>query len=92
MKLVFKKLEKDGKGTITLVPKEAEDMWHVYNLIQVGDLVRAFTFRNVKTTGPTGSVKSEKVKIVLTIQVWRGKTENRSVNKVRVPSEDKLLC
>jgi len=88
MKLVFKKLEKDGKGTITLVPKEAEDMWHVYNLIQVGDLVRAFTFRNVKTTGPTGSVKSEKVKIVLTIQVSQIDFDTKS-SQIRIAGKNR---
>mmetsp|Transcript_34711 Transcript_34711/g.83997 ORF Transcript_34711/g.83997 Transcript_34711/m.83997 type:complete len:414 (-) Transcript_34711:227-1468(-) len=69
MRLVSKRIEKDGKGTLALVAQEDEDMWHVYNLLQEGDRVRAITFRNVKTTGPTGSVKSEKVKILVTIEV-----------------------
>uniref|UniRef100_A0A6U2Y014 Protein pelota homolog n=2 Tax=Lotharella globosa TaxID=91324 RepID=A0A6U2Y014_9EUKA len=69
MKLVYKNLEKDGKGSISLVAQEDEDMWHVYNLVQEGDKIRALTFRNVKTTGPTGSVKSEKVKVVVTVEV-----------------------
>lgn len=36
---------KDGAGTVVLRPEEAEDMWHVYNLIGEGDLVRTTTFR-----------------------------------------------
>lgn len=36
MKLVHKDLEKDSSGSLTLVPEETEDMWHVYNLISVG--------------------------------------------------------
>lgn len=30
---------------VELVPEESEDMWHVYNLITVGDNVRASTVR-----------------------------------------------
>mmetsp|Transcript_9480 Transcript_9480/g.17308 ORF Transcript_9480/g.17308 Transcript_9480/m.17308 type:complete len:429 (-) Transcript_9480:135-1421(-) len=69
MKLLHKKIEKDGKGSISLLAQEDEDMWHVYNLVQIGDRIRALTFRNVKTTGPTGSVKSEKVRVMITVEV-----------------------
>lgn len=30
---------------VTLIPEEAEDMWHTYNLVQVGDSLRASTIR-----------------------------------------------
>lgn len=30
---------------VTLIPEEAEDMWHTYNLLQVGDSLRASTIR-----------------------------------------------
>ena len=30
---------------VTLMPEEAEDMWHTYNLLQVGDSLRASTIR-----------------------------------------------
>ncbi|GAB5363530.1 hypothetical protein AAMO2058_000891200 [Amorphochlora amoebiformis] len=69
MRLIHKKLEKDGQGSISLLAQEDEDMWHVYNLIQPGDLVRALTFRNVKKVGPTGSVRSEKVRVTITVEV-----------------------
>jgi len=36
---------KDGQGSVTLLPEELEDMWHAYNLIAVGDHVRATTLR-----------------------------------------------
>jgi stalled ribosome rescue protein Dom34 len=49
MKLVHKSLEKDGVGSITLVPEETEDMWHAFNLIAEGDSVRASTIRKVRT-------------------------------------------
>ena len=69
MKLKWRKIEKDGKGQIALEPQEEEDMWHLYNLIQEGDLIKATTFRNVKTTGTTGTVKSEKKRVTVTLQV-----------------------
>lgn len=31
--------------TIELIPEEKEDMWHVYNLISIGDSVQASTIR-----------------------------------------------
>uniref|UniRef100_A0A4W6CQQ7 Protein pelota homolog n=1 Tax=Lates calcarifer TaxID=8187 RepID=A0A4W6CQQ7_LATCA len=43
MKLLHKDIEKDNAGQVTLVPEEAEDMWHTYNLLQVGDSLRAST-------------------------------------------------
>ena len=47
MKLVHKNFEKDGVGSITLVPEETEDMWHAFNLIAEGDSVRSSTIRKV---------------------------------------------
>ena len=48
MKLVHREISdksKDTSGSVTLVPEEMEDMWHIYNLIAVGDYVRASTIR-----------------------------------------------
>jgi len=88
MKLVHKQIEKDGKGSVALVAQEDEDMWHVYNLIQNGDLVRALTFRNVKTTGPTGSVRSEKVKVMVTIQVESVDFDTKS-SEIRISGKNR---
>lgn len=33
--------------SVSLIPEEAEDMWHAYNLISEGDLVTASTIRKV---------------------------------------------
>lgn len=30
-----------------MIPEESEDMWHAYNLIGVGDLIKASTIRKV---------------------------------------------
>lgn len=69
MKQVHRNLEKDSSGVIGLIPDEAEDMWHAYNLIAVGDRLRATTIRRVQTESSTGSVSSNKVRTTLTIQV-----------------------
>ncbi len=55
MKLIHRALEKDNGGSLTLVPEEEEDMWHIYNLISNGDSVRASTIRKVTTESNTGS-------------------------------------
>ncbi|PWA16670.1 hypothetical protein CCH79_00017489 [Gambusia affinis] len=59
-----------GKSRIvTLMPEEAEDMWHTYNLLQVGDSLRASTIRKVQTESTTGSVGSSRVRTTLTLSV-----------------------
>uniref|UniRef100_A0A668SQ54 Protein pelota homolog n=1 Tax=Oreochromis aureus TaxID=47969 RepID=A0A668SQ54_OREAU len=69
MKLLHKDIEKDNAGQVTLVPEEAEDMWHTYNLLQVRDSLRASTIRKVQTESPTGSVGSSRVRTTLTLCV-----------------------
>ncbi|XP_032513431.2 protein pelota [Danaus plexippus] len=69
MKLVFKNVEKDGSGSIALIPEESEDMWHAYNLIAEGDSVTASTVRKVQTESSTGSSTSNRVRTTLTIRV-----------------------
>ncbi|ELR12906.1 translation factor pelota, putative [Acanthamoeba castellanii str. Neff] len=69
MRLLHRDIDRDGVGTITLLPEELEDMWHAYNLIAVGDHVRATTLRKVQQSSSTGSVKNERVRLTLTIAV-----------------------
>ncbi|MBN3299740.1 PELO protein, partial [Amia calva] len=54
---------------VTLIPEEPEDMWHTYNLLQMGDSLRASTIRKVQTESSTGSVGSNRVRTTLTISV-----------------------
>uniref|UniRef100_A0A665WZ58 Protein pelota homolog n=1 Tax=Echeneis naucrates TaxID=173247 RepID=A0A665WZ58_ECHNA len=54
MKLIHKDIEKDNAGQVTLMPEEAEDMWHTYNLLQVGDSLRASTIRLVDSVRDNG--------------------------------------
>jgi len=70
MKLIKKNIEKDGEGTVILQAEEIEDMWHVYNLITVGDEVRTTTIRKVvKETAAATS--SSRMRLNLTIEVER---------------------
>jgi len=69
MKLLGKELERDSSGSLTLIPEEEEDMWHVYNLVTVGDEVRASTIRKVTSESATGSTTSNRVRTTLTIEV-----------------------
>jgi len=69
MKLIHRNIEKGLGGSIGLIPEENEDMWHVYNLVAIGDKLRASTFRKVVTESNTGSRDSKKVRLTLTLDV-----------------------
>ena len=69
MKIISKNIStKDGAGKIKLRAEDSEDMWHAYNLIVAGDLVRTVTMRKVVKEGVTGSTASKKIKINFTTQ------------------------
>ncbi|XP_055342363.1 protein pelota-like isoform X2 [Paramacrobiotus metropolitanus] len=44
-------------------------MWHAYNLISEGDLIRASTIRKVNTESATGSTSANRVRTTLTLAV-----------------------
>ncbi|XP_042901330.1 protein pelota [Parasteatoda tepidariorum] len=69
MKLFHKFIERDGSGSVTLMPEEAEDMWHAYNLIAEGDNLKSTTIRKVTTESATGSTGSNRIRTTLTIRV-----------------------
>ncbi len=69
MKLIRKTIERDSSGAVTIMCEGAEDMWHVYNLVQVGDSLRAPALRKVQTQSSTGTVISNKVRTTLSIKV-----------------------
>ncbi|KAG6880388.1 hypothetical protein C0992_007799 [Termitomyces sp. T32_za158] len=71
MKLVNRHIDKYGVGHVTLRPEDDEDMWHLYNLIQVGDSIRAPAVRRVQNVSSTGSTESHRIRLNLTIQVGR---------------------
>ncbi|KAI8924878.1 hypothetical protein BC831DRAFT_463271, partial [Entophlyctis helioformis] len=69
MKLTSKHIERDRSGTVTLVPEEPEDMWHTYNLLCVGDQLRASTVRRIVSESATGSTDKSAVRLSLTVSV-----------------------
>lgn len=56
-------------GSISMIAENEEDMWLVYNLVQVGDRVCCSTVRKVQTENATGSVTSKTVRTNLTIEI-----------------------
>mmetsp|Transcript_16210 Transcript_16210/g.23836 ORF Transcript_16210/g.23836 Transcript_16210/m.23836 type:complete len:411 (-) Transcript_16210:957-2189(-) len=70
MKVLKKQISaKDGSGVIVLRPSTSEDLWHCYNLLQNGDLVRTTTVRKVTKETATGSTSSQKKRMNLTIDI-----------------------
>lgn len=68
MKVIFK----DPKsGEIKLIPENLDDIWHLYNIIEEGDMVRAVTFRTAEgeKADKLRAKKSEKKKMKLGILV-----------------------
>ncbi|EKM59783.1 uncharacterized protein PHACADRAFT_137997 [Phanerochaete carnosa HHB-10118-sp] len=78
MKLNGKHIDKNGAGYVNLRPEDDEDMWHLYNLIQVGDRVRAPAIRRVQNVSATGSTESHRVRLNLTLAVTL--TDNANPN------------
>jgi len=67
MKVTFKDLK---HGEIKLIPENLDDIWHLYNLVDEGDLVRAVTFRtDEQKDDKIRSKKTEKKRMKLGIRV-----------------------
>jgi len=71
MKLLARGFEKDGKGFVKLLPQEDEDMWHVYNLMAVGDYVTTGSTRKIQKETSTGSTSAKKLKITLKLKITK---------------------
>lgn len=69
MKLLQKSFDKDANGTATLIPEESEDLWHLYNIISKGDVVKTMTYRKVQKESSSGTVSSEVKKFMITITI-----------------------
>ena len=67
MKVLKKSVEKDSSGSITLVLQDPEDLWHTYNLILPGDVLRAQTVRRVVSETTTGTTTKQTHKTTLSI-------------------------
>jgi len=67
MKVIFKDLK---HGEIKLITENLDDIWHLYNIIDKGDLVRAVTYRtDEQKDDKKRSKKSEKKRMMLGIRV-----------------------
>lgn len=72
MKAKKRDIDKNGTGFVTVEPNEGEDLWHIYNLVCVGDQIRCSTIRRIvkeNTSGSSGKDATQRKKITLTIQV-----------------------
>lgn len=69
-------LAKNGQGFVLIQPEQADDMWHLYNLISNGDKIRSSTYRNVVRTSNTGSTVKNRVKLNLCIAVEKVEYDN----------------
>ncbi|RHY23432.1 hypothetical protein DYB32_009203 [Aphanomyces invadans] len=70
MKLLKRNIsEKDGTGSVTLRAEEPEDMWHVFNLIHKGDVLKTTTVRKVVKEGATGSTSSQRLRMSLALEI-----------------------
>ena len=67
MRVIFKDLK---HGEIKIVPENLDDIWHLYNIIDEGDLIRAVTFRtDEQKDDKIRSKKTEKKRMKLGIRV-----------------------
>jgi len=68
MKIVFKDMK---NGEIKVVPENMDDIWHLYNIVEEGDLVRAVTFRtdDKSSDDQIRSKKTQKKRMKLGIHV-----------------------
>lgn len=70
MRQIFRDIDKKtGAGSVKLEASDSEDMWHIYNLVSAGDILRAPTIRKVQHESSTGSSSAERVRITLAISV-----------------------
>lgn len=71
MKILKKSFEKDGGGTVSLLPDEDEDMWHVFNLVSGDgtDRIKASTVRKVQHETASGGTDSQRVRLTLEVVV-----------------------
>ncbi len=59
-------------GSIKLLPQNLDDLWHISNLVEAGDLVRATTFRREeRKTDKVRPERVERVRLKLGIRVQR---------------------
>ena len=56
-------------GFLHVIPDDEEDLFYIYNLIVVGDAIKAKSFRKVVSVSKTGSTTAQKKLLNLTLRV-----------------------
>ena len=70
MRLIQKNIDRvDGPGSVRVHIEDSEDIWHIYNLIKVGHVVRTSTVRKIKNESSSGSVSTSRKRLTLSIEV-----------------------
>ena len=69
MKWHVKSMTSDKVGLVRITAESEEDMWHVYNLVEVGDRVMGSTFRKVVRETSSGATSSDRHAIRLSVTV-----------------------
>jgi protein pelota len=68
MKILQQNLEGNGSGgTIKMVAEESDDMYHLYNLIEIGDIIHSTTIRMVTTESKTGARDKTRLQVSLLV-------------------------
>ena len=82
----FLKKWSEGKRKLelTLIPEDEDDLWHLYNIIEKGDLVRSRTSRTIKPDEAySRPKKGERVALDVTVEA-ESVSWDRFSNKLRV--------
>ncbi|KAH7826810.1 putative protein pelota [Monocercomonoides exilis] len=69
MKILHRSIQRNGAGTVNLIPETDDDLWHAFNLIQIGDCVSTKTMRRVKLETQANATRGERVPVFLKIAV-----------------------
>ena len=67
MILIEKEIGKDGSGRIKLLPQGKDDLWHLYNLINEGNVIKTRTVRKVTSESSSEDSKSTERKVLMLI-------------------------
>ena len=85
MKLLSRKISaKDGGGELHVVPELNSDVWHLFNLLESSDQITMSTVRKVKSEGSTGTVRSTKQRLRLTIKMKGKPTYDATTSTLRI--------
>ncbi|CAD7940087.1 unnamed protein product [Amoebophrya sp. A120] len=89
MKLLRKNIDAaTSAGSVVVIPEESEDMWHLYNLVAVGDRITAQTWRKIEKAQATGTVSKERRRVRLTIEITKESEYDAEGDELRFPGQN----